>query len=625
MNRALALRALAIVIAIAAVVDPSFMREQRVRPEIALVASDATVSPALMQRVQAALEDDFSVIDGPFGGAAATVVVGTSVPEFPSFASPVFVVVPAPRTPDRRIVAVRSPATVSIDAVAGVDVDIEASGAPGDSVVVSLRHGATLMDRVARPIGGDARLTVPLAFVPTQPGRALLQASAEIVRGGGTAASPEAGTGAARAHVMSDVRDTRLRVLFHDARPSWMSTFVRRTLERDPRVSVTSRVVTSRSGISTDAGRPPALASLGATSPFDVIVLGAPESLTARDVEGVETFLRRRGGSVVFLLDGRTAGPYDRLMQSGGWATGAESEAVAITPTDSAVARSLSMVPGAVALRATEWVAPRSLPAGATAVLRVARQRGAAGVATSRRDEPSGGAVVWRTPVGAGTLLVSGALDAWRYRDSTSSAFGAFWSTVVAALGEAAIPPIALGLTPAVVKPGASVAVRASVRDRWDPRVREGLTTLSAYVSADSGAASLSSPGTPVRLWPAADAGFVEGSTRAPAAPGRYRVTVIAHGPGLDSLRADAELVVADSAVVPVPSSPALLALWARGHGGRAVPEASLASLGSALSGALVETWRVVPWHPMRSGWWIVPFAALLSVEWWIRRRHGLA
>jgi hypothetical protein len=28
--------------------------------------------------------------------------------------------------------------------------------------------------------------------------------------------------------------------------------------------------------------------------------------------------------------------------------------------------------------------------------------------------------------------------------------------------------------------------------------------------------------------------------------------------------------------------------------------------------------------HPMRSPWWILPFAACLGVEWWDRRRRGL-
>ena len=28
--------------------------------------------------------------------------------------------------------------------------------------------------------------------------------------------------------------------------------------------------------------------------------------------------------------------------------------------------------------------------------------------------------------------------------------------------------------------------------------------------------------------------------------------------------------------------------------------------------------------HPMRSTWWILPFALCLSAEWWLRRRQGL-
>jgi hypothetical protein len=28
--------------------------------------------------------------------------------------------------------------------------------------------------------------------------------------------------------------------------------------------------------------------------------------------------------------------------------------------------------------------------------------------------------------------------------------------------------------------------------------------------------------------------------------------------------------------------------------------------------------------HPMRSAWWIVPFAGLLCAEWMLRRRQGL-
>jgi hypothetical protein len=33
---------------------------------------------------------------------------------------------------------------------------------------------------------------------------------------------------------------------------------------------------------------------------------------------------------------------------------------------------------------------------------------------------------------------------------------------------------------------------------------------------------------------------------------------------------------------------------------------------------------RNVTAHPMRSAWWIIPFAACLSIEWWLRRKAGL-
>ena len=45
--------------------------------------------------------------------------------------------------------------------------------------------------------------------------------------------------------VLVNVPDSRRTVLFFDRRPSWMSTFVRRAVERDPRFAVTSRIITS--------------------------------------------------------------------------------------------------------------------------------------------------------------------------------------------------------------------------------------------------------------------------------------------------------------------------------------------------------------------------------------------
>ena len=288
----------------------------------------------------------------------------------------------------------RHAASSSVDASATVEVDLDAAGAAngsaGDSVVVTLREGAVLTDRVARPLQrGEHLHTVPVSFTPTRPGLAALRVEASIVRGG-----EPAGVDGSPANSAADfaiaVREARRSVLVHDARPSWMSTFVRRALELDPRLTVTSRTVTSR-GIATEAGRPPAIASLDAASAFDVVVLGAPEALGAREVGALESFLRR-GGSVVLLLDQRASGPYERLTRTSSWSSQTEAEPAALRPSGGLPTSMIAGGPDtSPVLRATEWIAPRGLPAGATSLLEMPSRIGARGLANQRRSRFAGG------------------------------------------------------------------------------------------------------------------------------------------------------------------------------------------------------------------------------------------
>jgi hypothetical protein len=44
-----------------------------------------------------------------------------------------------------------------------------------------------------------------------------------------------------------------------------------------------------------------------------------------------------------------------------------------------------------------------------------------------------------------------------------------------------------------------------------------------------------------------------------------------------------------------------------------------------AMKASYPGSWEVRPLHPMRSAWWCVPFAALLCVEWAVRRKRGLS
>jgi hypothetical protein len=571
----LVLRGMAIAIAIAALIDPAITSRRAERPAVAIVAASERDS-SLALRVASALEKQFIVVRAPFAGAAASVIVGDNLPPNASdLAGPAFAVLADRSGPTVTLENVESPATSPATARVPIVATAHVTAARGRVLDVSLRAGGLVVDRASRAIrSDDERVSVPLAFVPTAAGAARLRVSATL------------GGDSATADVAVDVRDTRWAVLFFDARPSWMSTFVRRAIERDPRFVVTSRIVTSRN-VSTDAGVPPArLDDLTALGLYDAVVIGAPEALADRDVSGLDAFLRRRGGSVVLLLDRRAPGPYERLADVTTWTNDSTGKAEAIGA-------------GATAdsMRAAELLWPARLPDGADVV---ASTRAAAA-------HP----VVWKSPVGAGRVIVSGALDAWRYRDRSVSSFDRFWQTLIAGAAADAPPPLAVATTRRVVRPGEKVRVTSMLRDAVFS------TASPLRVSANASIRATAST-TPVRLWPGDRVGMFEGSLRAPATPGQYRLTIAANG-----AHADVPIIVATGATRPSPATPDLVRAWVASRGGVAVPATEISSLAPRLSGAIHAADRRTMWHPMRSAWWILPFALALSAEWWLRRRRG--
>jgi hypothetical protein len=390
-----------------------------------------------------------------------------------------------------------------------------------------------------------------------------------------------------------EVSDRRWAILFFDPRASWNSTFVRRELEQDPRFVVTSRVMTSRN-VSRDAGRPPdQLDQLTSVSAFDAIVVGAPEALSENEVSTLELYLRRRAGAVLLLYDQSQTGAASRLAAHSQWRTARRNIAVGVRPAfgDSALAR------------ATEFLWPVPLPAGAAAVA----------VTADSTALP----VVWQTAVGAGTLVVSGALDAWRFRDPAVSAFGEFWRATIAQMADVSPPPLEVGLAERVLAPGASTAATVTLRDLLLVDALRTGAPLRASV-----AASLQGPDTAldVRLWPHGAAGRFSATVRAPAEAGTYRFAVTA-----DGYRADVPLTVIEEGSAPAPEERDLLGAWARVLGGTVLPSSRLGELPRRIEQVVQPSARRVTWHPMRSAWWILPFALALAAEWWWRRRLGLA
>ena len=568
------LRGAAIAIAIFGVIDPALTSMRSSKPEIAVITT-GSIYAAAADDVAEQLRDRFTVVRAPFSGAAATVVVSEDVPASREAAGPVFVVWPESAL---RVSDVTAPARAPLHSAVPVIATIDRSESSGSRADVSLRANGVVVDRqqVEFEVASDQRrISAPLKFVPTAVGTVQLRVTATM-------------DGVTRsADVTVDVHDQRWPVLFYDARPSWQSTFVRRAVERDPRFDVASRILTSRN-VSSDAGQPPqALGLLTATAQYSAIVVGAPDALSEPDVNGLEAFMRKRAGTVILLLDQNADGPYRRLVGAGSWTT-----------TNALTFVAASRI-SAERLMATAIARPQSLPPGAQPI------------ALDSLERP----VIWRTAVGQGQLIVSGALDSWKFRDPTQSAFDRFWQTLIAGFANAAAPPIAVDLSNPLLEPGEKTDITVALRD---------LTTLNAG-EANGARASVSavletsSGSETIRLWPEG-VGRFRGTVHAPDTPGSYRITVTS-----DAGRADAALTVAAAVARPQRENRIQLEAWANSRGGLLVPLQQLGELPDRIASVLETPSRRESWHPMRSAWWIIPFVMLLGAEWWLRRRRGLA
>jgi hypothetical protein len=384
---------------------------------------------------------------------------------------------------------------------------------------------------------------------------------------------------------------------------------VRRALAADARFQVASLSLTSR-GISAQTGGEVPLGDRRIDA-FDVVIVGGLDRLTAAEVQSLDRYMRERGGAVVLVPDQRIdAGPARDLI------SGADlAERLLEQPAKLAVA------PPAASLQASELLVLRSLAPGTDVIARMpgsgpSTLRQAQGrpepsrgttVSGSLRAESSGddSPVIVSMPRGEGRLLLSGAMDAWRFRAADKGAFDRFWQSTIAGLALAAPPPIAISVVPPLLRPGERGDVIVHVRSR-------DVIAVSASLDDDQ----------PIRLRPEPEAGVYRGSFTAKSAPGRSTIEVRASGGQATSasrtllVRPDVQRVRSDAA----PS----LSMLASSHRGINVTPDHVADLERFVRSAVAPPRTTLVRHPMRSTWWILPFAVCLSGEWWLRRRRGL-
>lgn len=567
------LRGAAVAIALAGLLDPTLTTRRFARVEVQLLATSPVRDSVLIASVIQRLGQDFRVVVGDVGAADATILVGDRPPAQPQrVRGPLIAVVPPRASAWLAVERITRPAQAMLHERVVVGALLHAVGLKGQRLEVALHDGPRVVARTSvTPQSADERLVASLPFVATSAGTIRLRVS---VRGRGVAGDA--------ADAMIEVRSGRYDVLAFDLRPSWQATFVRRALDVDARFAVASRMVTSR-GVSSARGTAPAdLTNPALLDRYGVVLVGSPGQLGAAEVAALERFMRVRGGRVVLLLDQLPTGPVSRLLGGAAWRHDSSGRVVDVV-ADSSLGR----------LRGASLAVPGRLPGGAGLIA----------------EAGPGRPVIWSLPVGEGEVVVIGVLDAWQRRGATESDFGRFWPTLVATLAAAVPPPVELSLERSVLGVGDSTEVNVTLSDLAGGE--PGGATVEASLIDSAGGRS------PVRLWP----GLAVGSLRGMVHPGRAGHARVDVRWGNDS--ASVPMIVDSAALVARPGGEDLLAAWVAGAGGVSLAGDNLARLPDVVHGLIGAPPAPEPWHPMRSPWWILPFACLLATEWWLRRRAG--
>ena len=467
-------------------------------------------------------------------------------------------------SPNVAVHAVSASATHS--AAEGIaSVQLRGDGLQGQETRVRLLDAGAVVGEATHKWTTGAEADVRIPWWPFAPGTRTLQAEASTVT------DDEQTTLDNHGRAVVEVGEARWPIVVHERRPSWGATFARRALADDTRMTVTAR---------TDvAPQVSALAAPAADILDDVqldrarvVIAGAPEALTAADVQRLEHFVRRRGGSLVLVPDRPFSGAVTRLLAQR-W-----RERLTATPE------------AAGTLKASEWLLAEEMSPFDEVIARAA----------------AGPAIVL-TPMGAGRVVVVGAMDAWRQRGD--GAFDRFWRAIVARLADEAGPPVRVTLDPRWVRPGEDVAVRITARSVRAMTDWKGTAELSCGGGAP----------VPIRMWPTGAAGAFEARAR----PDVNASTCVVTARIADVGEGRAELRVTPDAPVGGRVGEGLPDVVAR-TGGLVVAEREVSRVIEALRAGRATDRAPELRHPMRSFWWMFPFVACLAGEWWLRRRGGL-
>jgi hypothetical protein len=591
---AAAFRIAAIAVAVAALIDPTINAAAPVRQSLTIAVLETpgllmptrdeqglVVAQRIAQGIRSDLEDvfipvvrkqpaDASAEPCPVSGACIVISDGTA----PKYLSSRMLALGGVRvtrelTPNVSITRVIGAPHDHESAAAALMVDLTAAGVAGERTDIDVFDDGVLVGRSSHTWKADTdsvlqRVTLPVEWTPVRTGVRQLRVVASTVDRETTAADNEVVTAI-------DIDDGSDVVMFIEPQPTWMGTFVRRSLEADHRFRLLADARVSRNA-SVGSSSQPLRKEVLIREDVKAVVVTSANLLTTSDVNVLDAFVRSRGGSLILLVDGALTGAIRRLAP------------ITVSPHQ----RPTPLAIGS--LTASEFVT-----FGREAELSVLARAG---------DQP----VVVSRATGEGRVVFFGASDAWRYRDRENG-FSAYWRSLVADAAEATADSVVVTLSSNAARVGEELTLRIAARTLGSLPA-----TTDATASLDCNAAS-----TPIRLWPDGKSGRYVGHLTVHS-PGRCRVH--ARIEGLPS--ASAPLVVMNEPIGNRTTSPDELATAVAAYGGIFVESESVAALVAKFRQSATREQRTIPLHPMRSPWWMVPFAACLGGEWFLRRRKGL-
>jgi hypothetical protein len=561
-----ALRWMAIALAGIAIIDPGVPLPRRERPGVRIAGAQAG---ALAERLHGA---GFTVVST--GEAAAIVTPDAAHEALAASSVPLYVL---DRTASAPGVTIER-ASVSARRVAGQAVTVSAlvlaRGERGRTTkIVAEEQGIPMASATHTWNGDEDRWNAVLQYMPVTAGAVPLRVRASTSGERSAEASVD---------VLAPPLRGPIRTLVYAPTLSWPLVFVRRALEAQPGFAVASAQRAAMSAV-TRAGAPPPSLRRKDLAPYELLVCGALDRLDAAGIDAIQWFVEKRGGVLVFLPDRPPSGR------------------VALLPDVSFDSRVLD---SPVPLRG---VADGLVAAELTVV------RGGGAMATPLAVDPSGAPIVTALRRGAGAIVISGALDAWRYRDRAGAAFSRFWPTALLA-GAAAVPPrLDVAARPSAVRPGDLVHIRLRLRASDVPDAPDRVALAAARVNAVDPEQRVDEM---VRVWPSAEPGVYEGQWR-PSRQGQYAIAAeIGDASGAAGVTVDA-----GAATLPLAVAPLRIAATASG-GGVFTDDFSLIR---TLTERFPATSVIRRSQPSRSPWWGAAFAGFLSIEWALRRRRGQA